>query len=123
MKVSRKDSPRVFTVGLTGDVHLSDTGEIHLAPDEQVTFVTASGRRYDVTRKAWGFYATPSLNSRLKNEGFRSALVQNTQGRLFVMLVESGQLKRFDEYCRREKQTVLRWFDETAEAAAGASHP
>lgn len=123
MKINRRDPPRVFTVGTVRDVHLTDAGDISIAPDEQVTFVTDSGRRYDVTRKAWGFYATPSLSGRLRHEGFKSALVQNRQGRIFVMLVEVDRLNLFDEYCRREAQTVLRWLDETPEVTLKTPKP
>ena len=41
-------------------------GTVYLAPNEQLTFVTENKNRYDVARKYWGFYATPSINSRLK---------------------------------------------------------
>ena len=60
----------------------SDCGRIALAPDEQVTFTTEAGGEYDVTRKSWGFYATPSINGRLKTFGLRAALVRNVAGRV-----------------------------------------
>jgi hypothetical protein len=115
MKTELKQPPRTFTVGANADITISDMGDIALAPNEQVTFVTERGARYDVARKDWGFYATPSINGRLKNEGFKTALVENAQGRIYVMMVETAQRALFDEYCRVEDQRVLSWLDEHPE--------
>lgn len=112
MKLNLRDTPRRFTVGVARDIHIMDLGDVHLAPDEQLTFVTESGRRHDFARKDWGFYATPSVNGRLKREGFKTALVRNELGQLYVMVVESDRLDRFNQYCLAERQTVLRWLDE-----------
>ena len=115
MKFNPNQPPRVFHVGEGGNIAISDMGDIALAPDEQITFVTESGARYDFARKAWGYYATPSINGRLRNEGFKTALVQNEQGRIYVMAVEAARIALFEEYCRVEKQTVLSWLDEHPE--------
>jgi hypothetical protein len=117
VQIHPKNPPRVFTVGLAADIQMADAGDIHLAPNEQVSFVTEAGGRFDVARKAWGFYATPSVNARLKREGFKTALVENPQGRLYVMVVEATARAAFDDYCRLEGQTVLRWLDEHPDTA------
>ena len=113
MKVQKKDPLRVFTVGVHADTPIADTADIHLDENEQVTFVTDAGRRYDVVRKAWGFYATPSINRRLREEGFRTALVRNGQGLLYLMVVEAGKQDLFEAYCKREQQDVVEWLDGT----------
>lgn len=116
MKIDVKNPPRTFTVngaGIRDDIH--DCGTIALAPNEQVTLVTEAGGEYDVTRKAWGFYATPSMNGRLKNYSFKTALVENEAGRLYIMIVEADRMDLFEKYCRDDHQTVLRWFDEHPE--------
>ena len=115
MKIDPKTPPRVFTVGFDQTIQMADAGDIHLAPNEQVSFVTEAGGRLDVARKAWGFYATPSVNARLKREGFKTALVENAQGRLYVMVVDVAQRAAFDAYCLAERQTVLEWLDEHPE--------
>jgi hypothetical protein len=115
MKFTPNQPPRVFHVGEGGAIAISDMGDIVLAPNEQVTFVTEGGARYDFARKDWGYYATPSINGRLKNEGFKTALVQNGQGRIYVMAVEVARISMFKEYCRVEKQTILSWLDEHPE--------
>ncbi len=91
MKLERNDPPRVFRVGLNESIEIKDCAHIKLEPDEQVTFLTESGAEYDVARKAWGFYATPSLNSRLQNFSLRGVLVKNRKKQYFVMLIERGQ--------------------------------
>jgi hypothetical protein len=84
-----------------------------------VTFTTAAGGEYDVARKAWGFYATPSLNGRLPDHGLRPALAANAQGRLYLLLVEAGREPEFEAYLAGESMRVVAWLD-TDEAAERA---
>ncbi len=109
------DPPRKFEVSGAGvRLHLSDCGRVALSADEQVTFTTEAGGEFDVTRKSWGFYATPSTNGRLKSFGLRAALVRNVAGRLFVVLVEESKEKDFLAYVQADKQTLLTWLDDDA---------
>lgn len=87
-------------------------GALELAPNEMVTFVTEAGQRFDFTRKEWGYYATPSVNKRLKQEGFKTALVRNQLGQIYVMVVAADRLPQVEQYCRDEQQAVLEWLDE-----------
>lgn len=112
MKTAFKDLPRTFKVGLKGQVTIKDMGCIYLDPDEQVTFTTPQGGEYDLVRKNWGYYATPSVNDRLKRFGFKTALVRNSKGQVYVMLVENGHLTEFEEYLAEEKNFLLQWLDE-----------
>lgn len=115
MKFIPIDPPRKFEVSGAGiRLHLSDCGRVALAADEQVTFTTEAGGEFDVTRKNWGFYATPSTNGRLKIFGLRAALVRNVAGRLFVVLVEQGKEAEFLAYVEADKQTLLTWLDDDA---------
>jgi hypothetical protein len=93
---------------------MSDCGALSLEPDEQVTFVTADGGEYDVARKEWGFYATPSLNGRLSRFGLRAVLVRNRlTDRYFVLLVDRGREPEFADYLARESCDVVTWLDST----------
>jgi phage terminase large subunit-like protein len=112
MKIRAKNPPRVFNVGKNSEIKISDCGEVELNPDEQVTFLTSSGKHYDVVAKSWGFYATSSVNARLKKEGFKAALVKNTQGRYYVMIVEKEKIGNFEAYLRMEQNKVEKWLDE-----------
>lgn len=115
MRFDEKDPPRTYEVGFGETIEISDCGELHLEPNEQVTFKTESGAEYDVSRKDWGFYATPSLNSRLSGFGLRGVMVKNRLDRYFVLLVESGKEDLFERYLEIEGLEIVSWLD-TAEA-------
>lgn len=110
MRLAEKSPPRVFEPA--PGVAISDCGDLELKANEQVTMVTECGKRMDVAAKDFGFYATPSVNGRLKNEGFKTALVRNPRGQVYVMVVDRDRMSAFDTYCDTEKQTVLEWLDE-----------
>ena len=119
MKFEPKNPPRRFAVGNAVKFDMKDCGTLRLAADEQVTLVTESGAEYDVARKDWGFYATPSLNGRLEQFGLRAVLIQNRgTGRYFVLLVEHGKEPAFDSYLRDENLRVVHWLDSTEACAA-----
>ena len=115
MKYESIDPPREFPVGAEGKVIIKDCGRIRLEHDEQVTFTTEAGGEYDLTRKDWGFYATPSLNGRLESFGLRGVLVKNRgTGRFYVFVIESGKEDLFSKYCEDENLTVISWLDSDA---------
>jgi len=117
MKFSPVVPPRVFTVGFDRKIDLKDCARVGLEPDEQVTFVTESGAEYDVARKSWGFYATPSTNGRLKRFNLRAVLIRNRINQYFVMLVEGDKEPLFHEYVASERLTVLCWLDDPNDLA------
>jgi hypothetical protein len=115
MKFSPQEPPRKFPVGQNGEITLSDCGKIRLEANELVTFTLPGGGEYDLARKDWGFYATPSLNGRLEQFGLRGVLIKNRgSGRYFVLLVERGKEPLFETYCRKENLAVVAWLDSTA---------
>jgi hypothetical protein len=112
MEITTHRPPREFAVGADRSIVLKDCGKVFLEPDEQVTFVTASGAEYDVTRKSWGFYATPSLNARLPRFGLRGVLTRGPGGdRFFLQLVERGKEAEFYQYLAQTGVTVVCWLD------------
>lgn len=118
MKIAQIDPPRVFTVGNTVKHDMKDCGRVELEPDEQVTFVTPDGAEYDVARKSWGFYATPSLNGRLAGFNLRAALVRNPFGKYYVFLVEKGKEQEAQHYLDQEGQRIVWWLDTDARMEA-----
>ena len=104
--------PREFTVGTTKKLTLRDLGKINLKPNEQVSFTTESGKEHDFVRKNWGFYATPSINGRLLAQGFKTALVRNLGGRIYIMVVDDSKMEEFLSYIFDTKQDVIEWLDE-----------
>ncbi len=119
MRFDPKQPPRLFQVGNVVKFNMKDCGRIELEQDEQLTFVTPAGAEYDVARKEWGFYATPSLNGRLEQFGLRAVLIRNRgTGRYFLLLVESGKEVLFDAYCQQENLAIVAWLDCTAACEA-----
>lgn len=113
MRFTPTEPPRIFQVGKAKIIELRDCGRVHLEPDEQVTFVSGEGHEYDVVRKDWGYYATPSLNDRLRRFGLRAALVRSGSDRYYVYLVEEGKEQKVLDYLSVERQTLVAWIDST----------
>lgn len=111
MKFEPKNPPREFEVGYDVKGIIRDCGSMTLAADEQITFLTDAGSEYDLTRKDWGFYATPSLNGRLATFNLRAVLVKNRVDRYFVMLVERGKEDAFTRYVQQEPLKIITWLD------------
>ena len=111
MKFAEQSPPRAFAVGFGEKTLMQDCGRIALDADEQVTFTTEDGAEYDLARKSWGFYATPSLNGRLADFGLHAVLVRNRLGRYFVLLVERGHEPEFERYIAVESLDVVAWLD------------
>lgn len=113
MRLEIKEPPRVFDAS---GVQLKDFGKIHLAADEMVSMVSASGKECDFAAKEWGFYLAPSINSRLKNQGVKVALVRNQQGKLFLNAVEEDKLDLFKKYLKTDQDSeIICWLDEWGE--------
>lgn len=113
MRIDVIEPPRVFGMGSDSGVRLSDCAHLHPAADEQVTFITETGAEYDVARKEWGYYATPSLNDRLAGFGLRAVLVRNREARYYLLLVEQGQESGFQDYVQSEELRLVCWLDST----------
>jgi hypothetical protein len=113
MNIYPQNPARNFKVGKPeNEIVMKDCGKIVLEHDEQVTFSNSSGLEYDIARKDWGFYATPSLNGRLSSFGLRGVLVKNRESdSFFILLVEKGKEALFDEYCNLENLAVVTWLD------------
>ena len=112
MKIHIKEPARSFFVGNNDKIKIDDCGSIILEDNEQITFLTDCNKEYDVIKKDWGFYATPSINNRLLRQGFKCALVKNKDGFLYVMLVMENKLKLFERYIANEENHLVMWLDE-----------
>ena len=113
LKTDFKAEPREFRLK---DYVCRDHGTITLVPEDDrthefVTFRTASGRECDFSATPWGYYLGPSLNSRLKDEGFRSALMTNGQGQVYVVAIEEDRMEQFEAYLKHNEARVVLWLD------------
>jgi len=115
IKIKLNEVPRRFKIH---KFDIVDHGKIEMVPDadhtnEFVTFQTKSGKSCDFAATNWGFYLGPSLNSRLKNEGFKSALMVNEQKQIYVVAVEADKTALFEQYLRDNPGSrVVQWLDE-----------
>jgi hypothetical protein len=108
MKIIKNKPPRKFKPNKS--IVLKDCGKIYLEPNEQVTFVTKKKQEYDVCKKDWGFYATPSINGRLKSFNFKTALIKNiTSKKIYLFLIEEGEEKKLYKYLKKENCKILKW--------------
>ena len=106
MKLKINKKPRKFNVGIK-KVTLKDFGEIYLNNNDQVTFINKKSE-FDVVKKNWGYYATPSINKRLKRFNFRTFLTQNTFKSIYVMIVHKEKIKEFKKYLKDDKIKIVR---------------
>ena len=110
LKLDLLESARFFSVK---GHEIKDLGKILLDYNELITFKTPSGKNFDFVAKEWGFYATPSINDRLKKEGFKTALVVNENDQLYVMVVEVDKLDIFSRYLKKNQDNkLICWLDD-----------
>jgi hypothetical protein len=116
MRLDRQEPPREFAVGRRGG-RLRHVADGWLEADEVLTLRTDSGTEVDVTRKSWGYYATPSLNGRLSEHGLRAVLAigvprdGDEARRMYLLLVERGREDDFQAYIDAEEMEVVAWLD------------
>ncbi len=111
MEFKENIPPRIFKTGNREKHEIADCAHIRLKESEQVTFKTESGTEFDVARKSWGYYATPSLNGRLASFGLRGVLVRNPLKKYYVWLVEKGREEEFFKYLKEEQHDLITWLD------------
>lgn len=109
MKDGLKDQPRRF---LVAGREICDYGKVELAPGEMLSVVPEGCGECDVTATEWGLYVAPSLNGRLAASGYRTALVENSVGKLFLNAVHNSKFDLFKKYLQEQEARVVRWIDE-----------
>ena len=112
MKIKVKKIPRKFLVGIEKKTTIKDFGKIYANENEMLSFVNSNNKEYDVVAKDWGYYATPSINGRLFDEGFKTALVKNSFNKYYIMIVDIEKMDSFFLYLKLDDQEVVEWLDE-----------
>lgn len=113
MKVIKRNQPRKFLVGKNSSIEMLDTGTVILEENEQVTFKTLDGKEYDVAKKNWGYYATPSLAGRLKSFNFKPALMRSKiSGHCYIILVQRDKINELEKYLIDDDQEIVIWLDD-----------
>lgn len=103
-----KKSKRIYKLKNNG-IKIKDIGDIFLRNNEQLTFRNGKSE-YDVAKKNWGYYATPSINNRLKKFKFRTFLVKNSINNIYIMLVHKNKMLQFRKYLKEEKNFIIKEF-------------
>ena len=98
-------SNRLFKAGIS-KVKIRDRGSISLRNNHQVTFKYKNSE-YDVCKKNWGYYATPSINGRLKDFGFRTYLIINQFKKIYIFIVHKNKNVEFKKYIKKEKNKIV----------------
>jgi len=101
--------PRLFTVGSNSKIDLTHVANCKLASDEILTFFGPLNQEYDLVAKEWGFYATPSINSRLASFGIMTALAEGVEGKQFVHLVYKEKVEQYKKYCKEQDINIITW--------------
>jgi 2-polyprenyl-3-methyl-5-hydroxy-6-metoxy-1,4-benzoquinol methylase len=104
VKIIKKN--RLYKTGFGGSIVIKDCARIKLNNNEQVTF-QSKNFLYDFCKKNWGYYSTPSINKRLKNNGFKVYLIQNLTGDIYLWSVEKNKIKKFLNYLKKENQKII----------------
>tara|TARA_B100000579_G_scaffold438030_1_gene471096 strand:- start:4669 stop:5040 length:372 start_codon:yes stop_codon:yes gene_type:complete len=110
MKIKKNRKPRTFFVGKKKNIKIKHLADIFLNNNELLTFKDNKSE-YDFSKKNWGYYSTPSINSRLKKFDYKVCLVKNTSDkRYFIFTVKNTKKKEFKKYLSTEKLKVVFWF-------------
>ena len=109
MKVYKRIKPRKFLVSKKNNIILKDGGKIFLNENENLTITCKEQKDFEICRKEWGYYATPSLNFRLKKKGLKAVLVKQKL-KYFILLVDVRKRKKFKDYIKIENYKIIKWF-------------
>ncbi len=77
-----------------------------------ITLVSPEKSNVDITKKNWGYYVTPSVNGRLLDEGFKTAVVKNTSGQIYVLVVHQDKMSLFKDYIKEENMMIIDWLSD-----------
>ena len=111
MKIKKIIPSRKFKVGKAKNkIEIKHSLDLFLNNNEQVTLKKKFGNKileYDVCAKDWGYYALPSINSRLKKNKFTTFLVINDTNKFYIHLVANCKKKEFKQYLKNENQKIF----------------
>ena len=108
MKFYKRKKKRKFIASKNSKLELNDIGKIELKIKEHLT-IQVNKKKNEICAMDWGLYATSSINSRLKKEGFRTAIVKNQKNKIFIMIVDKNKIKSFFNYCKIESLKIIKW--------------
>ena len=106
MNIKKKN--RKFKVGIS-NITLNEVAKISLKSNEMITLVNGK-IEYDIVKKNWGYYATPSINSRLLKFSLKTCIIKSkVTNNSFIILVQNNKKKEFNKYLKDESCAVVKW--------------
>ena len=106
MKIVKKN--RKFKVGMK-KIELTEKAHIFLKNNEMFTLKNKK-MEYDIVKKDWGYYATPSINERLLKFNFKTCIIRNKISKnIFILIVEKKKIKNLNKYLKNENCKVIKW--------------
>ena len=112
MKTIKRKKPRIFLVSKRNNIFLKDVGKIILNDNENLTVTGRDKKEFEICRKDWGYYLAPSLNVRLRKQGFWTVLVKQKK-KLFLLIVNKNKQKLFKNYIKLENYKIIKWLDKS----------
>lgn len=79
--------------------------EINLKPDQQITLINGKSE-YDIAKKNWGFYVTPSIQKRLKMFNLEVYLISKSKNYL-LCLVKKNKKELFKSFLLKKKMKFI----------------
>tara|TARA_B100000886_G_scaffold275859_1_gene199798 strand:+ start:2410 stop:2727 length:318 start_codon:yes stop_codon:yes gene_type:complete len=80
---------------------------VRLNKDEQLTFLFKKSN-YDIAKKNWGYYISPSLQTRCLKAGLKGVIISN-QTSLKFAFVHKSKIKIFLSYVKSNNFKVVSW--------------
>ena len=95
---------------LVNKLKINHVANLTLKPFEQITLVSKDKSEYDISKTDWGYYATPSINQRLKENKLDTYIVFNKLNKkIFIHLVHKKKALRYKRYLKEENLEIITW--------------
>lgn len=108
----KKKKIKKFRTNSKLNIQLTLLKKIGLKTNQQITFterLNKENKEYDVVKKSWGYYATPSINKRLKKFKYDTVIIKNKKNKFFLCLVSQQKKKEFKLYLKDDDQKIVCW--------------
>lgn len=107
MKVKKLN--RKFKPSKEFDIVINEKAKIYLQDNEQITLIDKFNNEYDIVKKPWGYYSTPSINKRLLKNNYHAYLVQNINNKtIFLFTVLKNKKEMMRKYIKKVGIKILK---------------
>lgn len=104
-----KKSNRKFRPSKKFNITITEKAKISLENNEQITLIDQSKNEYDIVKKSWGYYSSPSINKRLVKNNYQAFLVQNINNKtIFLFTVQKSKKRMMQDYIKKVGIKILK---------------